>query len=184
MEELLKLAGKIRDRELREKVMELLKEIKLSNKKLNYKSLKFEESPAGYIGFEHHMEEKGLFNHTKNVTELAIKIAEFVEEKYYPINKDFVIAGALLHDIMRVFDFKKTKNGYEIVGKLLNHDELIGCELYAREFPEEVIYIVINHLQPSGLLPEALIVHFADTIDAHIDIYVKELIKNTLKVEK
>lgn len=184
MKELLRLAEKIEDRELRDKVITLLKEIKLSNKNLNYKPLKLEESPAGYVGFEHHMEEGGLLTHTKNVTELAIKIADFVEERYYKVNRDFIIAGTLLHDLMRVFDFKKTRKGYKIVGKLLNHNELIASELYARNFPEEVIYIVLRHVQPDILLPEALIVYFADTIDSHIDLYIKELIKTTLKVKK
>jgi 7,8-dihydroneopterin 2',3'-cyclic phosphate phosphodiesterase len=184
MKELIELAEKIEDKELRAKVIDLLKEIKLSNKNLNYKPLKLEESPAGYVGFEHHMEKGGLLVHTKNVTELAIKIADFVNERYYKVNKDFIIAGALLHDLMRVFDFKKTKKGYEIVGKLLSHEELIGCELYARNFPEEVVYIVLNHIQPSSSIPEALIVHFADSIDAYIDIYLRELLKGLEKVEK
>jgi 7,8-dihydroneopterin 2',3'-cyclic phosphate phosphodiesterase len=184
MKKLLKLAEKIENKELREKTIALLKEIKLSHRNLTYKSLKFEESPAGYVGFEHHMEKGGLLVHTKNVTELAIKIADFVEEKYYKINKDFVIAGALLHDLMRVFDFKESKEGFELTAKMLNHEELIGCELYAREFPEEVVYIVMHHIQPNGLIPESLIVHFADTIDSHMEIYLAELIKNSLKVEK
>jgi len=177
MEELLKLAEKIEDKELRSKVVDLLKEIKLSNKNLEYVPLKLQESPAGYIGFEHHMEEGGLLTHTKNVTELSIKIADFVNEKYGKVNKDFVIAGALLHDLMRVFDFKKTKKGFEVVGKLLSHEELIGCELYARNFPEEVIYIVLNHMQPNNLIPEVMIVHFADSIDAYTDIYFREIVK-------
>ncbi len=182
MRELIKLAEKIEDKNLREKTVKTLKEVNLSNKKLNYKPLKLDKSPAGYPGFEHHMEEGGLLIHTKNVTELAIKISDFVIEKYHKINKDFVIAGALLHDLMRVYDFEDSDEGYGITKKLLNHEELIGCELYAREFPEEVVYIVLNHVQPSGLIPEALIVHFADTIDAHMDVYIKELVKNSFNL--
>ena len=73
--------------------------------------------PAGYPGFEHHMEIGGLVRHTENVTELAISIANLIKEKYYPINLDFIIAGALLHDLMRVYDFKKNKEK-EIIGIL------------------------------------------------------------------
>jgi len=173
-------AEKIKDKDLREKTIKFLKEIKLSNRKLDYKPLKLNNSPAGYPGFEHHMREGGLIEHTKNVTELAIMISDFVSEKYRKVNKDFVIAGALLHDLMRVYDFEEGKRGYTITKKLLDHEELIGCELYAREFPEGVIYIVLNHIQPSGLMPEALIVHFADTIDAHMDVYTRELANNSL----
>ncbi len=184
MKELLKLTDEIGDKELRDKTKKLLKEIKLSNKNLGYKPLKLEESPAGYKGFEHHMEEGGLVIHTKNVTELAIKIADFVTQKYCEINKDYVIAGALLHDLMRVFDFRKKGRSYEIVRKLIPHEELIGCELYARNFPEEVVHIVLNHLKPDSLILEAMIVHFADSIDAYTDAYLKELLKGILKEEE
>ncbi len=177
MKELLKLADKIENKDLKEKTIEMLKNLHLSNKTLKYKPLKIEESPAGYKGFEHHMEKGGLVRHTKNVTEIALKIAESVEEKYGIINKDYVIAGALLHDLMRVFDFKKKGDTYELVGKLLGHEEMIGCELYARNFPEEVVHIVLNHLKPEGLIIEALIVHYADSIDAYTDVYLKESMK-------
>ena len=183
MNELLKLADKIEDGELREKTTNLLKEIKLSNKNLNYKQIKLDECPGGYKGFEHHMEKGGLIRHTRNVTELSIKIADFIDQKYCKINKDYVIAGALLHDLMRVFDFKKKGRNYELVGKLISHEELIGCELYARNFPEEVIHIVLNHLKLEGLILEAMIVHFADTIDAYTDAYLRELLKESLKSE-
>ena len=181
MNELLKLADKIEDKDLREKTKDLLKDIKLSNKNLNYRGLKLEESPAGYKGFEHHMEKGGLITHTRNVTELAIKITEFVSQKYCEVNKDFVIVGALLHDLMRIFDFKKRGSNYEIVGKLIPHEELIGCELYARNFPEEIVHMVFNHLKPEGLILEAMIVHFADSIDAYTDAYLKELLKGALE---
>ncbi len=181
MKELLKLADKIKDKDLREKTIEILKNLHLSNKALKYKPLKIEESPAGYKGFEHHMEEGGLVRHTKNVTEIAMKIAESVEEKYGIINIDYVIAGALLHDLMRVFDFKKKTDSYELVGKLLGHEEMIGCELYARSFPEEVVHIVLSHLKPEGLIIEALIVHYADSIDAYTDVYLKESMKAVLE---
>lgn len=181
MNELLKLADKIGDKILREKTKELLRDVKLSNRTLGYTGLKVVDSPAGYKGFEHHMEEGGLVTHSRNVTELAIKLADFVGEKYCKINKDYVIAGALLHDIMRVFDFKKSGREFELVGKLLAHEELIGCELYARNFPEEVVHIVLNHLKPDGLILEAIIVHYADSIDAYTDAYLKEMLKGALK---
>ncbi|OYT42938.1 MAG: dihydroneopterin 2',3'-cyclic phosphate phosphodiesterase [Candidatus Aenigmarchaeota archaeon ex4484_56] len=178
---LIKLADKIENMELRNKVKEILKSPELSNPDMkNYKSVPIHTSPAGYAGFEHHMVEGGLVLHTKNVVELSLQIADFIEKNYYPVNKDYVIAGALLHDIMRIFDFKKDKKGnYEIVNKLLEHSELIGCELYARGFPEEVIHIVLSHLgnKPIATL-EAMIVNFADTIDSHVDVYVRGVLKS------
>ncbi len=183
---LIDIANQIEDKELRKKVVEFLKNPKLSNDKLNYDKIDIEESPAGYIGYEHHFVEGGLILHTISVTTLAINIAKTIMS-YYPIsiNMDHLIAGALLHDIGRIFDFKKTKKGYSINQKLIEHSSLIAAELYARGFPEEVIHIVLSHLGMGSIQPpltiEALIVHYADTIDAQIDFAIRKSIED--KVE-
>lgn len=179
LEILIDLANQIEDKELRKKVVEFLKNPKLSNKRLNYEGLKVEESPAGYAGFEHHLVKGGLILHTISVTTLAINIAKTIMS-YYPIsiNMDYLIAGALLHDIGRIFDFKKTKKGYSINQKLIEHSSLMAAELYARGFPEEVIHIVLSHLGITSIQPpltiEALIVHYADEIDAQIDFAIRK----------
>jgi putative nucleotidyltransferase with HDIG domain len=204
MEELIKFAEKIGDKDLREKTIALLKDPKLSNDSLKYKPLKIKDSPGGYPGFEHHMAKGGLLVHTVKVSELSLKIAESVEE-YGPINKDLILAGALLHDIMRIYDFKKEGKDYLISSKYLEHEQLIGCELYARGFPEELISIVLNHIKPEtfslelglsksaliagptnkkkglGMSLEGMIVHYADTIDAYSEFYFRELFRHMLE---
>lgn len=177
MDEMIKLAGQIKDPKLREKTIEILKDPKLSNKAMNYRPLALKDSPAGYPGFEHHMCKGGLIKHTEGVTTLSLEIAEFIDERYGPVNKDFLIAGALLHDIMRLYDFKKEGSGYSVTPKILGHEQLIGCELYARGFPEEVIHMVINHLNAEDQTLEGMILHFADTIDAYADFHFREMLK-------
>lgn len=204
MDSLIKLAEKIKDKELRIKTISLLKDPKLSNKAMDYKPLKIRESPGGYPGFEHHMVKGGLVKHTEGVVELATKIAGIVEKRYGPVNEDLVLAGAILHDIMRVYDFTKEGDEYSLTPKLLEHEQLIGCELYARGFPEEVVAIVLNHLKPEGFVLElglskthvnatpvkqsglgmsleGFIVHYADTIDAYSDYYFRELLTHALE---
>lgn len=177
MDELIKLAEKIEDKRLREKTIELLKDPKLSNKLPGHKPLDIKDAPGGYPGFEHHMAKGGLLKHTEGVTELSIRIAQFIEKKYGPLNKDAIIAGALLHDLMRLYDFKKVKEEYTINPTLLGHEQLIGCELYARNFPEEVISIVMNHLKAENQSLEGMIVHIADTTDSFADYHFRELDK-------
>jgi 7,8-dihydroneopterin 2',3'-cyclic phosphate phosphodiesterase len=177
MDELIKLAEQIKDEKLREKTLELLKDPKLSNKAMVYKPLALKDSPAGYPGFEHHMCKGGLLKHTEGVTTLSVNIAKFIEKRYGPVNKDFLIAGSLLHDIMRLYDFKKDGGEYSVTPKILGHEQLIGCELYARGFPEEVIHMAINHLKSEDQTLEGMILHFADTIDAYADFHFREMLK-------
>jgi putative nucleotidyltransferase with HDIG domain len=176
MEDLIKLAELIKDEKLKIKTLELLKDPKLSNKAMNYKPLDLEDSPAGYPGFEHHMCKSGLIKHTEGVATLSMKIAKFVEKRYGPVNEDFLLAGALLHDLMRLYDFKKEGSEYSIVPKIMGHEQLIGCELYARGFPEEVVHMVLNHLKAEDQTLEGMILHFSDTIDAYADFHFRELL--------
>jgi len=177
MEDLIKLAEQIKDEKLREKTLELLNDPKISNKAMKYEHLALNDSPAGYPGFEHHMCKGGLLKHTEGVTTLSINIAKFIDKRYGPVNKDYLIAGALLHDIMRLYDFKKEGDEYSVTPKLLGHEQLIGCELYTRGFPEEVVHMVLCHLKSEDQTIEGMILHFADTIDAYADFHFREMLK-------
>ncbi|MBN2094413.1 MAG: HDIG domain-containing protein [Candidatus Aenigmarchaeota archaeon] len=175
MDNLIKLAEKIKDKDLREKTISLLKDPKLSNPALACKPLKIEDTPGGFPGFEHHMEKGGLIKHTEGVTLLAMQMADFVEERYGTVNKDFVITAALLHDIMRLYDFDKIGDEYSLQDNLLEHEELGACELYARGFPEEIVHMVLKHLKPEGQGLEGTILHYADSVDSFSDFYFREL---------
>jgi putative nucleotidyltransferase with HDIG domain len=178
LEKLLKLAEKIKDEELRKKVIDLLKNPKLSNPEIIYPCENAEKIPSSISA--HHSRDGGHIEHTASVTELAIKIAEHFEKTYNAkINYDHLIAGALLHDWMKIYIFRKAPAGWGVTGCTIDHAVLAACELYARGFPEEVIHIVEAHggdLGQQAARPqtiEALIVFYADVLDAVVESFIR-----------
>ena len=174
MKELIELANKIKDKELRKKVLDILKDPKISNKSMKYPRANLEKVPS-WIG-THHSYEGGLMKHTESVTKLALSMADSYEKTYkQKVNRDFLIAGALLHDLMRVFMLKKKGKAWDFTGCILDHAVFTACELYTRDFPEEVIHIVAAHGGDMGAAAanprtiEAQIVLQADITDAAID---------------
>jgi len=169
MKRLIALAEKIKDKKLRERTIKLLEEPEISNSEIIYPKSELKEIPA-WIG-AHHNYKGGQLEHTINVTEISLSIAEQFEKMYdAKINKDHLIAGALLHDIMKVFILKKSGKNWELTGALLDHADFSACELYARGFPEEVVHIVASHGGETGAANprtlEALIVYHADVVDS------------------
>ena len=178
MKKLFELAKKIEDEGLREKVIEFLKDTKLSNPEIIYPHSDPEKTPSS-LG-SHHSKEGGHVEHTVSVTELAMKIAEHFEKMYeVKINYDHLIAGALLHDWMKIYIYKKNAGTWGFSGCTIDHAVLTACELYARGFPEEVIHIVESHGGDLGQVAarpktiEALIVFYADVLDSAFDSMVK-----------
>jgi len=177
MKRLIELAEKIKDKNLREKTIKLLEEPEISNSEIMYPKADLKKIPAWVVG--HHFYDGGLIDHTFSVTNASILMAKNFEEIYKTsINYDHLIAGALLHDIMKVFVLCKTGKQWNFTGCTLDHAVLTACELYAREFPEEVIHIVASHggdLGSAGANPrtlEALIVFYSDMMDSTIESFV------------
>ncbi len=111
-----------------------------------------------------------LIQHTRAVTNLALKAAVVLDDNYrdyYRINRDRLIAGALLHDVGKLLEIKK--EGDKFVkspgGKLLRHP-LSGAGLATKyDLPEEVVHIIAVHSREGEggyRSPEAVIVHHAD----------------------
>ncbi|MBU3905288.1 MAG: HDIG domain-containing protein [Nanoarchaeota archaeon] len=167
MKRLIKLAERIEDKELRKKTLDLLKDPQISNKSMKYPRAKL-ETVHSWAG-AHHDYDGGLLDHILSVTEISISIAETFNKIYKKkINLDHVIAGALLHDIMKVFMIKKGGKG--LTGTKLDHAVFSAAELYSRGFPEEVVDIVASHggesAQPNIRTIESFIVYQADVIDS------------------
>jgi len=171
MKRLLKLAESIKDKKLREMTVELLTKPSLSSKALDYPRASAEKMPAS-LGF-HHAYEGGHLDHTYAVTLMAMRIADTVKEVYSrDVDYDALIAGALLHDIGKLWTMHKLKS-WESTGLTIDHTMLGTSELYARGFPEKVIHVVASHFGPNGPTPpqtlEAAIVHVVDNFDAGIN---------------
>jgi putative nucleotidyltransferase with HDIG domain len=111
-----------------------------------------------------------LVDHTKRITMLAWNVANIREEK---LNKDYVVAGALLHDVGKLLEYE-LKEGKIIKSKLgetMRHPDS-GAQL-AQEcgLPKEVVHIIAAHSHEGDSMnrtPEAIIIHHCDFIDFEI----------------
>lgn len=132
------------------------------------------------VGY-HHAYAAGLLEHTVSVADLALNMAKTLEESGYVINKNIVIAGALLHDIGKLKAYRMTSvPETTVAGAVLDHIPL-GYEMVAHlanEFGLEekirlhLLHIILSHHGQrefgSPVLPgtsEAMIVSSADELD-------------------
>jgi putative nucleotidyltransferase with HDIG domain len=114
-----------------------------------------------------------MVEHIRGVVNVSIEAAKALKSIYQDkikINEDYLIAGALLHDIGKLVEYKE-ENGRFIQsnwGKLVRHP-ISGVGLcYSQDIPEEVMHIIASHSwegDRSKRTPEAVIVHHADFIN-------------------
>lgn len=171
MEKLIQLAQKIKGEKLRKMVVEFLRNPTLSNETFKkYPREKIEKAGALFSASASGVAvERDVLNHTIALVELCDRAADVLEKTYgLPLNRDNLVAAAILHDIAKLFEWKRGKQGLEHTGVLLDHTMLGVAELYSRGFPEEVVHIVAAHFGEHGPTPprsfEALILHHLDTM--------------------
>lgn len=145
----------------------------------------------------HHAYRAGFLEHVLSVTRLAVHLADKYRAYYSkmqpPLNKSLVVAGAVLHDIGKLTELDAQPHGAEYTahGKLVGHI-LLGRDIVrdkAREMgdidPETLLrleHIIIAHqnLPEWGSpiaphTPEALLVHYADDLDAKFHMFAVPL---------
>jgi 7,8-dihydroneopterin 2',3'-cyclic phosphate phosphodiesterase len=190
MRELIELAQKIQDLRLREQVISFLNNPSISIPQFG-DELDIEAAPASKA--VHHSYERGLIEHILSVTHIALEIVNVIEKIYKIdfVNRDVIIAGALLHDIYKPLTYSKDGQKYERsrLGSKIDHTSLIFAEAWSRKFPLEVLHVILAHhgkgapAQPRSL--EAVIVHLADYVDSEImnDVLLgaKKIVKRTGK---
>jgi len=152
----------IKDEALRDKVVEVWKKAADRGK---WKSL-------DYVPFTLLFENSGLLTeHTKRITRLVKSILETRDED---LNEDYLIAGALLHDVGKLMEYELKDDGTVVkseFGKKMRHP-VSGSKL-AEEcgLPEDVVHIIYAHSKEGDTIkrsPEAIIVHHCDFIDFEI----------------
>jgi len=141
----------------------------------------------------HHGYMGGLLEHILSVTELC-DILSGRYNKY--VNRDILLTGGLLHDIGKLYELSPMpQNEYTDDGQMLGHI-IIGVEMVGEEsrkiegFPHElasiVKHLIISHhgeyefgspKLPST--PEAILLHYADNIDAKLKTVEELLDKDT-----
>lgn len=171
MEEVEGLAALIKDKKLRKGVIGLLRNPTLD---LDYPFLPVEECPAG--AYQHHSYAGGLLQHTMGVAKLSMTLCDLVEEVYGgKVDRDTVLAGALLHDIMKIYTYEPRGDGSYMsstLGERVDHLTLLVAELMKRGFPVEVVHVAASHhgdvspVKPKTM--EALIVSIADLADSEL----------------
>jgi putative nucleotidyltransferase with HDIG domain len=111
-----------------------------------------------------------LVDHTKRITKLAWNVVNARDEK---LNKDYLIAGALLHDVGKLLEYelKEGKIVKSTFGEKTRHPAA-GAQLAEEcKLPKEVVHIIAAHSHEGDTMnrtPEAIIVHHCDFIDFEI----------------
>jgi 3'-5' exoribonuclease len=135
----------------------------------------------------HHAIVGGWLEHVHSVVRNAIFLAEKYAADYPdlnpPLSTDLVIAGATLHDIGKVHEMQLTPAGaeYTAQGELIGHI-LLGRDLVREaaarhSLPADMLlrleHIIVSHQRLAEwgspkppMTPEAMLVHFADDVDA------------------
>ena len=169
------LAGKIRDKNLRKKVIVLLENPTFEINGEKYSGLSLEVSPAGLS--HHHCYPGGYLEHVASTANIASAMCNSVEKVYHgKVNRDIVMAGVLLHDIFKPATYVVSENGSYSSAHLadyMDHLSLVISELVRRDFPLEVIHVVSAHHGDYGPIRphtvEALICHLADLMDSRLN---------------
>ena len=136
----------------------------------------------------HHAMIGGLMLHTMSIVRMAEEIC-----RIYPnINKDLLLAGAILHDVAKTWEFSLGKTGlvkgYSTEGELIGH--LVKGAMYVEEAGKKLNinrektvlleHMILSHHGNkdfgSPILPltrEAVVLHFVDDLDSKMNILDK-----------
>ncbi len=135
----------------------------------------------------HHAYLGGLLEHTVAVARLAAVISTL----YPAIDRDLLLAGALLHDLGKIEEltYESYPFGYSSRGRLVGH-LVIGAEAIREkatvipEFPPELLerlqHLILSHHgrhefgSPTlPMIQEAFILHLLDDLDAKVNYFAK-----------
>jgi len=130
----------------------------------------------------HHAYAGGLLEHTLSV----VGLADLMCRHYPDIDRDLLIAAAILHDIGKVEEIAWDGTGFEytVRGRFLGHT-VLGLEIVSRmidaveDFPEplklELLHVIASHhgeaqfgAPREPVTKEALLLHYLDNIDAKL----------------
>ncbi|MDA7978569.1 MAG: HD domain-containing protein [Pirellulales bacterium] len=144
----------------------------------------------------HHAFVSGWLEHVLSVTRncqfLADKYSESHADMQPPLNKDLVIAGGILHDIGKLHEIAPGPTGAEytsagrLIGHILQGRDIIREIAIQHPLPSDWLlrleHIIVSHQRlpewgspKPPMTPEALLVHYADDVDAKFQIMAEVL---------
>jgi putative nucleotidyltransferase with HDIG domain len=170
LETLLPELGLVKDRELRELTIKVWVE---AMKRAGWGIKDLTEMPFTLLIKN---TEVNLITHTRAVTLSALKIAEVLMVEYkekIAIHRDHLLSGALLHDVGKLFEYKREGGKFikSREGELLRHPISGAAFAFAHGLPQEVIHIIAAHSKEgdgSRRTIEAIIVNHADFVNFDI----------------
>ena len=136
----------------------------------------------------------GWLEHTLSVTRSCLMLAEKYRAHYPdlqpPLNRDLIAAGAVLHEIGRVAELEPTQPseatvpgrlfGHLFLGRDLVRDAAREQEDVNPELLQLLEHMLVSHLSlPEWgsprlpLVPEVLILHHADDLDAKLEMFAR-----------
>lgn len=114
-----------------------------------------------------------IISHTRAVTLCSLKIGEVLQNEYkgrVKIDRDILLSGSLLHDVGKLFEYKKKRGVYikSEEGQLLRHP--ISGAVFSGRFglPQDVLHIIACHSKEGDgarKTVEAVIVNHADFVN-------------------
>ncbi len=129
----------------------------------------------------HHARTGGLLQHSLSVARLCLRIAGH----YGSLDRQLLLAAALLHDIGKLYEMTgPLSTEYTVEGNLLGHiaQGMMILEPFLKnsglkpELQTHLLHLVASHhgraeygAVKEPMTPEALILHFADDLDARMD---------------
>ncbi|MFC2150260.1 3'-5' exoribonuclease YhaM family protein [Calditrichota bacterium] len=139
---------------------------------------RWQVAPAGKLW--HHNRIGGLVEHTLSLTRLCLVLADHYEN----VDKDLLIAGAILHDIGKVEEYAyETHIDYTDRGRLVGHitlgaqwtqNRIDKISNFPRELGDKLIHLILSHQDEFGspvrpAFVEAFLLNYADLIDSKMD---------------
>ncbi len=151
---------------------------------------KFIRVPAGKSW--HHSYLHGLLEHTLEI----IRICDLMSDIHPEINRDLLIAGAILHDFGKTEELSSEINfDYTDKGRLLGHIVIAAMEIdkasrkiewFPEELKNQLIHLVLSHQgkleYSSPVVPktvEAITLYYADELSAKTNAYLNSIKADT-----
>ena len=118
-----------------------------------------------------------LREHMRAVAYMTRQAYQMFRELYgeahpeYQWNYDFMMAGALLHDVGKIIEYGKDENGRPFInqrGKLMHHCISGSCLASKHGLPDEVVHMIAVHVQDGTKKyrsPEAAVINKIDLLN-------------------
>jgi putative nucleotidyltransferase with HDIG domain len=111
-----------------------------------------------------------FLKHTRGVVNTCIQAAKVIKEFYgdkAQVNQDFLVSGAILHDVGKLLEYKRDGAGFtkSHSGEFLRHPFSGTGIAYGKGIPAEVLHMIAVHAKEGDgckRSPEAVILHHAD----------------------